>query len=79
MLAGAKDDRRKGARGRSILMTGLLLQLLAFGFFTAITIRFHLKLRRLRSVPGLMEDRRHEWRALLFCLYASCILIMIRM
>jgi hypothetical protein len=60
MLTGVKGDRRKGARGRSILMTRLVLQLVAFSFFIAITIRFYLKLRRLRSVPSLIEDRRHK-------------------
>ena len=80
MLAGAKEDIKKSNTGEHIVMGGLVLQLVAFGFFTAVAARFHLKMKRSQRLLGSMvDDRAREWRPLLFCLYASCILIMIRM
>jgi hypothetical protein len=78
MLAGAKDDRKKGLLGQHILMAGLVMQLVTLGFFSAIAVRFHVKMRNLRKIHGHVKIRENEWRPLLFCLYASCILIMIR-
>jgi RTA1 like protein len=71
MLAGANGDVRKSNTGQHIVIGGLILQLVAFGFFTAIAVRFHLKMKR--------SQRVREWQPLLFCLYASCILIMLCM
>jgi len=80
MLAGAKEDIKKSNPGEHIVMGGLVLQLVAFGFFTAVAARFHLKMERSQRLAGsIVHDRAGEWRPLLFCLYASCILIMICM
>jgi hypothetical protein len=76
ILSSAKDNRNKSETGQHIVMGGLVIQLIAFGFFTAIAVRFHLKVRRLQ-VPTNFNSRAREWRPLLFCLYASCILIML--
>jgi hypothetical protein len=77
MLAGAKDDRKRSLLGQHILMGGLVLQLVAFGFFTAVAVRFHLKMRRLQKLATDIDIQAKEWRPLLFCLYTSCLLIMI--
>lgn len=78
MLASARDDRDKSELGQHIVMGGLVLQLVAFGFFTAVAVRFHMKMRMLRKLSGSVYDKGQEWRPLLLCLYASCILIMLR-
>jgi hypothetical protein len=79
MLVHAKDIKKSNT-GEHIAMGGLVLQLVSFGFFTAVAARFHSKMKRSQRRPGSMvDDRVREWRPLLFCLYGSCILIMIRM
>jgi hypothetical protein len=50
MLADAKEDRKGSILGQHILMGGLVLQLVAFGFFAAVAVRFHLKMRRLQKL-----------------------------
>jgi hypothetical protein len=45
MLAGAKDNRVKSMRGQHIPMTGLVLQRVAYGFFSSVAIRYHLKVK----------------------------------
>lgn len=77
LLSSAKDDRKKSETGQHIVMGGLVIHLIAFGFFTAVAVRFHLKMRKLQEVPSDFDQRAREWRPLLFCLYASCILIML--
>lgn len=77
LLSSAKDDRKKSENGQHIVMGGLVIQLVAFGFFTAVAVRFHMKVRRLQKMPTNFKSRAEEWRPLLFCLYASCILIML--
>lgn len=80
ILAGAKEDVKKSNTGQNIVIGGLVLQLIAFGFFTAVAIRFHLKMKRAQRLLGsVTQERVREWRPLLLCLYASCLLIMIRM
>lgn len=80
MLAGSNGDIRKSDTGEKIVIGGLILQLIAFGFFTAAAVRFHLKLKRWQKLSGSVAHvRAREWRILLLCLYASCILIMLRM
>ncbi|KAE9366362.1 RTA1-domain-containing protein [Stipitochalara longipes BDJ] len=79
MLAGSKDDIKKSNTGQHIVIGGLVLQLVAFGFFTAIAVSFHLKMKRSQRLQGsVTQETVKEWRPLLFCLYASCILIMLR-
>ncbi|KAL3420633.1 RTA1 domain protein [Phlyctema vagabunda] len=80
ILAGAKGDSKKSNTGENIVTAGLILQLVAFGFFTAAAVRFHVKMRQWqRLIPGsVAQVRAREWQVLLFCLYASCILIMLR-
>jgi hypothetical protein len=80
MLAGAKDDVKQSNTGQHIVIGGLVLQLVAFGFFTAIAVSFHLNMKRSYKLAGsVAQERAREWRPLLLCLYASCILIMLRM
>jgi len=77
LLSSAKDDRKKSELGQHIVMGGLVIQLVAFGFFTAIAVRFHLKVLKLHKMPTGFSNKASEWRPLLFCLYASCFLIML--
>lgn len=79
MLAGAKNDIKKSNTGESIVIGGLILQLVAFGFFSAAAVRFHIKMMRWQRVPGSAAQLKNgQWKILLYCLYASCVLIMLR-
>ncbi|KAF3918540.1 hypothetical protein ABW21_db0208303 [Orbilia brochopaga] len=57
-------------RGSHIVMAGLIVQLIFFGFFTGAVLRFDLKTRA--GHPNA------KWRPLVYCLYVSCTCILIR-
>jgi hypothetical protein len=78
MLAGATNSFCDAVHGQHILIGGLLLQLSSFGFFIAVALRFHIKIARWEKLQGSTTVRAVEWRPLLFCLYASCFLIISR-
>lgn len=76
MLAGAKNDIKKSQTGENIVIGGLILQLVAFGFFSAAAVRFHVKMLKWEKLPGSVA--LSGWKALMYCLYGSCVLIMLR-
>ncbi|KAJ6259001.1 hypothetical protein Dda_5896 [Drechslerella dactyloides] len=57
-------------RGSHIVMAGLIVQLVFFGFFTGAVVRFDLKTRAGRP--------NAKWRVIVYCLYISCACILIR-
>ncbi|PUU75469.1 RTA1 like protein-domain-containing protein [Tuber borchii] len=59
--------------GSYILISGLALQVAAFAFFTITAIRFDIKYKREFGLDG-----RERYVALLYCLYVSCLCILIR-
>ena len=58
--------------GSYILISGLALQVTAFGFFTITAIRFDIKYKREFGLEG-----RERFAALLYCLYVSCVCILV--
>jgi len=58
--------------GSYILISGLALQVTAFGFFTITAIRFDIRYKREFGLDG-----RERYIALLYCLYASCLCILV--
>ncbi|KAL7907475.1 RTA1 like domain-containing protein [Trichoderma velutinum] len=76
MLASAKTNKAEFDAGNNIIIGGLVLQLLWFGFFVVITLIFH---RRMILAP---TARSHEadikWRSYLHALYVASVLIIIR-
>lgn len=64
---------KKMDTGRDVMLTGLAVQLVTFGFFIAATIRFDFKSRSLAT----LGSGRPRWRILLWALYASSVLIMV--
>ncbi|GKU04484.1 rta1 protein [Fusarium langsethiae] len=75
MLATAKDkDGVK--RGENIIVGGLVIQILFFGFFMIVTLIFHVRINRnptQRSVEIVTP-----WKKLLFVLYAASLSILVR-
>ena len=58
--------------GSYILISGLALQVTAFAFFTITAIRFDIKYKREFGLDG-----RERYVALLYCLYVSCLCILV--
>ncbi|KAL2682593.1 hypothetical protein Neosp_007045 [[Neocosmospora] mangrovei] len=75
MLAGA-DTKSARDRGQTIIIVGLFVQLIFFGFFGIVAIVFH---RRIHNEPTSASLKIHSpWQKLLVILYVSSALIMVR-
>jgi hypothetical protein len=61
--------------GKKVMLLGLSLQLICFTFFTAATMRFDFKSRKILEAN---EGTRPRWRFVLWGLYLSCLLILVR-
>jgi hypothetical protein len=59
--------------GENILIAGLATQVLTFGFFLAVMVRFHL----LTRIHGEKETAPGRWRRMMNAVYVSCSLIMV--
>lgn len=75
MLTQAKsaDDVKKG---ENIIIGGLFIQIFFFGFFMIVTLIFHTRITRHPTRAALMIDA--PWKSLIYTLYLSSALIMIR-
>lgn len=74
MATAKTKDEQKRAEG--VILGGLAIQILFFGFFIVTTVNFHLRMNknptaRSYSVTG-------PWRQLVVALYISSVLVMIR-
>ena len=62
--------------GSHIVLAGLLIQILVFGFFIVVSLVFHL---RLRAMPTLQSHNpRVPWKKFLYILYTTSAFIMLR-
>jgi hypothetical protein len=76
MLASAKDNKSAYNAGNDIIIGGLVLQLLWFGFFVVVALVFH---RRMNLAPTAGSQRPDvRWRSYLHALYVASTLIIIR-
>ncbi|KAF9873744.1 rta1 domain-containing protein [Colletotrichum karsti] len=75
MLATAKD-RDSVKKGENIIVGGLGIQIVFFGFFMVVTLVFHMRLSRNPTPKTYSLDT--PWKGLLWVLYASSLLIMVR-
>ncbi|KAF4968709.1 hypothetical protein FSARC_3926 [Fusarium sarcochroum] len=75
MLATAKDkDAVK--RGENIIVGGLGIQIIFFGFFMIVTLIFHLRISKKPTQKSL--EITTPWKKLLFVLYAASLFILVR-
>ncbi|CEI65955.1 hypothetical protein FVEN_g4629 [Fusarium venenatum] len=75
MLATAKDkDAVK--KGENIIVGGLIIQILFFGFFMVVTLIFHVRINRNPTQKSL--EIVTPWKKLLFVLYAASLSILVR-
>ncbi|KAF5537598.1 rta1 domain-containing protein [Fusarium mexicanum] len=75
ILSGANSSSQRN-KAQAIIITGLFIQLIFFGFFIIVTIIFHRRINREPTTASLKI--RTPWRTLLFILYLSSGLIMAR-
>ncbi|KAL4764899.1 RTA1 like protein-domain-containing protein [Aspergillus foveolatus] len=79
MAAGSLSAMENGER---IVIAGLAVQLVFFGFFMFFSAVFHYRVRSdpQHSVRPITADTRFSssWEAMMWCLYGACILIFIR-
>ncbi|OOQ84049.1 RTA1 domain protein [Penicillium brasilianum] len=61
--------------GENIVIGGLAIQLLFFGFFVVVSAVFHWRVRR--SIPHSAESSK-KWESIMWALYAACFLILVR-
>ncbi|KAM5354685.1 hypothetical protein ACJ41O_001332 [Fusarium nematophilum] len=75
MLATAKskDDSKLG---ENIIVGGLLIQIVFFGFFMAVTLVFHRRIHERPTSRSLVITA--PWKKLLWVLYASSLFILVR-
>ena len=59
--------------GATILMAGLIIQLLSFGIFLVTSVTFESRLRK-----SMLFRRRTSWRTLLYVLFFAAALIIVR-
>lgn len=62
--------------GEKIIVGGLFVQIVVFGFFVCTSILFHYRLRQSPTTESLRGDI--PWRRYLYVLYVSSLLILVR-
>lgn len=82
MAAGSQSAMQTG---QNIVIAGLAIQLLFFGFFIFVASLFHWRVTRSPTYRAISTDRevrshssRYSWESLMWALYAACVLILIR-
>ncbi|WQF89968.1 Putative RTA-like protein [Colletotrichum destructivum] len=75
ILASA-DDKKTNDLGKYVILVGLAIQIIFFGFFFVVTIAFH---RRFSQSPrSISTDPTFPWRFYIVILYAVSALILVR-
>ena len=75
MLASAKDQS-KVKLGNNMIVAGLFVQILFFGFFIVVCVVFH---RRMLATPShAVGDTQIPWPRYMKVLYIASVLVMVR-
>lgn len=79
MAAGTVSAMNTGA---NIVVGGLVIQLLFFGFFVIVSAIFHWRVKRQNyssnHVSSSSSSRGKSWESIMWALYAACFLILVR-
>lgn len=59
--------------GKNVILAGLGLQIIWFGFFVVVSVAFHYRMRNFRVPP-----EQSSWRRLMYILYIASLLILVR-
>ncbi|PWY78445.1 hypothetical protein BO94DRAFT_558759 [Aspergillus sclerotioniger CBS 115572] len=74
--AGLMVSGNNATLGKDMVVVGLMIQIIMFGFFVVTAMMFQIRLQR-RPTPGAV-DGRINWRGHLHLLYSVSLLIMVR-
>ena len=76
-IIGISKGQGEGAsRGKILVVTGLFIQLIFFGFFVAIAVHWHRKIQRWPNPVSL--DPKTKWKLHMTVLYVASALITVR-
>ncbi|CAG7555143.1 unnamed protein product [Fusarium equiseti] len=75
MLASAKS-KDNVEMGENMIVGGLFIQIIFFGFFMVVTVVFHMRIRSRPTSRSLVLST--PWEKLIFILYVSSLLILVR-
>ncbi|KAF2471750.1 RTA1-domain-containing protein [Lindgomyces ingoldianus] len=75
MIAGTKDPSARD-RGKLIILLGLVLQVVIFGFFMLVGVVFHVRMRKREGGRSAFSD--FNWERYLGMLYVASVLITVR-
>jgi hypothetical protein len=78
LLASANSDQSKANLGSHILVVGLVLQVITFGFFAVASMWFVYKMKHQRELPIEAKYSERKRKVLMRCLWASCFFIIVR-
>jgi hypothetical protein len=76
MLVKADASQSTRDLGKYVVLVGLIIQVLVFGFFLIVAALFHLRAKRVEETKGQL--RMFHWQKHLFTLYAASGLITVR-
>jgi hypothetical protein len=62
--------------GKNIVIAGLIIQIIIFGFFVVVTALFHVRITKLPT--GASVDSRVSWRKHMYAMYFCSALILVR-
>lgn len=72
----AKGDLDSFNLGKNIVIAGLIIQIIIFGFFVVVTGLFHLRINKLPT--GASVDSRVSWRKHMYAMYFCSAIILVR-
>lgn len=64
--------------GEHIIIGGLVLQILFFGFFIVVALLFHIRMHRAPTPKSVQGDVEGIWKKHLYTLYGGSLLILVR-
>jgi hypothetical protein len=78
VLTNSKGDAKKASIGTNIVMAGLVLQILVFGYFVYVAGVFHSRMRRGPVATGKSVAGGWNWEGYLKMLYFASVIITLR-
>lgn len=72
----AKGDLDSFNTGKNIVIAGLIIQIIIFGFFVVVTGLFHVRINKLPT--GVSVDSSLSWRKHMYAMYFCSAIILIR-
>lgn len=76
-IVSGSEDANEASQGKTIIIVGLVLQVIAFGFFAAWTAVFQMRMRK-DDPPSMGPINKLIWQRYMYCLYSVSLLFIIR-